>query len=206
VSLAGPKPQALEVVTFGCRLNTLDSQAIRDAAGVQNDVVVLNTCAVTGEAVRQARQAIRRMARERPQARIVVTGCAAETEGERFAAMPEVFRVIGNGLKAEPATWTNLAVPGLRLQPSVPVLGPLAARGAIAEGRTRAFVQVQTGCDHDCTFCIIPKGRGVSRRRRPWPAPRPNIAHHTRYLDPVHHLPADYPHNSDDELERQEDP
>ena len=163
MSLPGPKPQALEVVTFGCRLNTLDSQAIREAAGVQDDVVVLNTCAVTGESVRQARQTIRRIARERPQARIVVTGCAAETDASQFAAMPEVFRVMGNSLKAEPAAWANLAGPGLRLQPSDLPPRPLAARGAIAEGRTRAFVQVQTGCDHSCTFCIIPKGRGTSR-------------------------------------------
>ena len=163
MSLTGPKPQALEVVTFGCRLNTLDSQAIREAAGEQDDVVVLNTCTVTGEAVRQARQTIRRIARERPQARIVVTGCAAETDADTFAAMPEVFRVMANGLKAEPSAWSNLAAPGSRQQRADLPPRPLVARGAIAEGRTRAFVQVQTGCDHSCTFCIIPKGRGTSR-------------------------------------------
>jgi threonylcarbamoyladenosine tRNA methylthiotransferase MtaB len=166
VSEAG-ETRAVEVVTFGCRLNTLDSEAIRRAApsDLAEDLVVLNTCAVTGEAVRQARQTIRRIARERPQARIVVTGCAAQTEPETFADMPEVFQVLGNGLKADPAAWASFSEPDtLRVRvPEPGTEGPLAAYGATADGRTRAFVQVQTGCDHRCTFCIIPYGRGPSR-------------------------------------------
>ena len=154
-----------EIVTFGCRLNTLDSEAIRVATGTDEALVVFNTCAVTGEAVRQARQTIRRMARERPQARIVVTGCAAQTDPQMFASMPEVHHVLGNALKADAAAWNGLRNDhAVRIDvPAQDRRAPLAAHGATAEGRTRAFVQVQTGCDHDCTFCIIPKGRGVSR-------------------------------------------
>jgi threonylcarbamoyladenosine tRNA methylthiotransferase MtaB len=153
-----------EVVTFGCRLNTLDSEAVRSAASATgDDFVVFNTCAVTGEAVRQARQTIRRVARERPRARIVVTGCAAQAESDVFLRMPEVHHVLGEDLKADPAAWAALGK-GARLQlTSERGRPPLPARGAIAEGRTRGFVQVQSGCDHDCTFCIIPKGRGLSR-------------------------------------------
>jgi threonylcarbamoyladenosine tRNA methylthiotransferase MtaB len=168
---------SVEVVTFGCRLNTYESEVIRraaDGAGL-GDTVIVNTCAVTNEAVRQARQAIRRLHRERPAARIVVTGCAAQTDPGLFAAMPEVARVIGNGEKLETATWQSaraaLAAPsfGLDTEEKIVVNDIMALRETglhlidCVEGRTRATVQIQTGCDHRCTFCIIPYGRGNSR-------------------------------------------
>ena len=164
---------SLDVVTFGCRLNTYESEAMRRAAGAAglDDAVIVNTCAVTGEAVRQARQAIRRLRRERPHARIVVTGCAAQTEPETFAAMDEVDRVVGNGEKLAVAAWASTRA---ALEADV-VDGKLAVTDIMAvketaphlvdgiDGRVRAFVQVQNGCDHRCTFCIIPYGRGPSR-------------------------------------------
>ena len=153
----------VEVLTFGCRLNLVESEAVRRAAteAGRDNLVVVNSCAVTSEAVRQARQAIRRIRRARPDAEIIVTGCAAETETAAFAAMPEVSRLIGNGGKTLAATWKADAAsnPGdimaLREAPA-----PLT--DAIP-GHTRGFVQVQTGCDHRCTFCIIPFGRGNAR-------------------------------------------
>lgn len=154
---------SLDVVTFGCRLNAYESEAIRRAAGA-TDAVVVNTCAVTAEAVRQARQTIRKIRRKRPQARIVVTGCAAQTEAQTFAAMPEVDRVLGNAEKLDPAAWRNLDQ-----SERVAVSDIFAVKRAFApiveglEGRVRAFVQVQNGCDHRCTFCVIPFGRGNSR-------------------------------------------
>jgi threonylcarbamoyladenosine tRNA methylthiotransferase MtaB len=161
---------AVELVTFGCRLNTVESEAMRQSAAAagHGDIVIVNTCAVTGEATRQARQTIRRLKRERPEARIVVTGCAAQVEPERFAAMAEVDSVIGNAEKLRPATWRALAAPDFgaaRVQVadiiSVRETAPRLLDGF--DGRTRAFVQVQNGCDHRCTFCIIPFGRGNSR-------------------------------------------
>jgi threonylcarbamoyladenosine tRNA methylthiotransferase MtaB len=164
---------AFDVVTFGCRLNTYESEAMRRAAGAAglDDAVIVNTCAVTGEAVRQARQAIRRLRRERPHARIVVTGCAAQTEPETFAAMDEVDRVVGNGEKLAAATWASTRaalageVDGGKLAVTdimaVKEMAPHLVDGI--DGRVRAFVQVQNGCDHRCTFCIIPYGRGPSR-------------------------------------------
>jgi threonylcarbamoyladenosine tRNA methylthiotransferase MtaB len=164
---------ALDVVTFGCRLNTYESEAMRRAAGAAglDDAVIVNTCAVTGEAVRQARQAIRRLRRERPHARIVVTGCAAQTEPEIFAAMDEVDRVIGNGEKLEVASWasTRAALAGEIDDGKLAVTDIMAVKETAPhlvdgiDGRVRAFVQVQNGCDHRCTFCIIPYGRGPSR-------------------------------------------
>jgi threonylcarbamoyladenosine tRNA methylthiotransferase MtaB len=157
---------SVDVVTFGCRLNAAESEVIRretDRAGVANAVVV-NTCAVTGEAVRQARQAIRKLRRERPEAKIVVTGCAAQIEPQTFAAMPEVDRVLGNEEKLSAAAWIALGGAG-----KISVSDIMMAKTAIPqridgiEGRTRAFLQVQNGCDHRCTFCIIPFGRGNSR-------------------------------------------
>ena len=154
---------SVDVVTFGCRLNTYESEVIRrtaEAAGVA-DAVVVNTCAVTAEAVRQAKQSIRRIKRERPDARIVVTGCAAQTEPGMFAAMPEVDRVVGNEEKLGARLWqTNdkIAVADIM---AVKEMRPHAVDSI--EGRARAFVQVQNGCDHRCTFCIIPYGRGNSR-------------------------------------------
>jgi threonylcarbamoyladenosine tRNA methylthiotransferase MtaB len=168
---------SVEVVTFGCRLNTYESEVIRrnaEGAGLA-DAVVVNTCAVTGEAVRQARQTIRRLRRERPQARILVTGCAAQTEPETFANMGEVDRVIGNDEKmradAWSETWDFLArgAFGLGTDEKIAVNDIMAVRETAAhlidglDGRARAFVQVQNGCDHRCTFCIIPYGRGNSR-------------------------------------------
>jgi threonylcarbamoyladenosine tRNA methylthiotransferase MtaB len=158
---------SVDLVTFGCRLNTYESEIIKreaGAAGVENAVVV-NTCAVTGEAVRQARQTIRRIKRERPDARIVVTGCAAQTEAQKFAAMPEVDRVLGNTDKFDRAAWRGserLAVADIMAETRM-----RAQNVDAIEGRTRAFVQVQNGCDHRCTFCIIPFGRGNSRSLAP---------------------------------------
>jgi len=160
-----PMKPSLEVVTFGCRLNACESEAIRAQAiadGVEN-TVVFNTCAVTGEAVRQARQAIRKARRDRPGARLVVTGCAAQIEPAAFASMAEVDMVLGNDRKAAPGA---LAADGERvrvadiLQARGGAQGPSGARFA---GRARAYVEVQNGCDHRCTFCIIPFGRGNAR-------------------------------------------
>jgi threonylcarbamoyladenosine tRNA methylthiotransferase MtaB len=151
-----------DVVTFGCRLNITESEAIRGAASGLEDAVVVNTCAVTAEAVRQARQTIRRIKRERPSARVVVTGCAAQTEPATFAAMPEVDRVIGNEEKLDPRIWAD---DGARIAVGDIMAVQRHAAQAVdsIEGHTRAFLQVQNGCDHRCTFCIIPFGRGNSR-------------------------------------------
>jgi threonylcarbamoyladenosine tRNA methylthiotransferase MtaB len=167
---------SVEVVTFGCRLNTYESEVIRrnaEGAGLA-DAVVVNTCAVTAEAVRQARQTIRRLKRERPDARILVTGCAAQTEPETFAQMDEVDRVIGNDEKMRPDVWAAthdyLARPfGIGDEEKIAVNDIMTVTETAAhlidglDGRARAFVQVQNGCDHRCTFCIIPYGRGNSR-------------------------------------------
>lgn len=161
-------PAAPEIHTFGCRLNIAESEAIArrmEAVGLA-DAVVVNTCAVTTEATRQARQAIRRIARERPGARVVVTGCAAQVEPEAFAAMPEIAHLVGNEEKLEAETWARLAEPDAPRRLLSDVMRARTARAPDAappRGRTRAFVQVQTGCDHRCTFCVIPFGRGNSR-------------------------------------------
>ena len=168
----------VEVVTFGCRLNTYESEAMqrRAEAAAMSDVVIVNTCAVTAEATRQARQSIRRIAREKPEARIVVTGCAAQVEPETFASMPEVAQVLGNHDKMKAETWTSVQAAldavsdfGVASTEKVRVNDIMAVRETAVHlidgmrGRTRAFVQVQNGCDHRCTFCIIPYGRGNSR-------------------------------------------
>jgi threonylcarbamoyladenosine tRNA methylthiotransferase MtaB len=159
---------AIDVVTFGCRLNAYESEAIKARAGeaqLQNAVVV-NTCAVTAEAVRQSRQAIRKLKRERPNARIIVTGCAAQTEPETYAAMPEVDAVLGNQEKLTAAAYADF---GQGLSERVRVNDIMSVTETAPqmvdhfEGRARAFLQVQNGCDHRCTFCIIPYGRGNSR-------------------------------------------
>ncbi len=157
--------------TLGCRLNAYETEAMKElsaAAGVENAVVV-NTCAVTAEAVRKAKQEIRRLSRENPGATIIVTGCAAQTEPETFAAMPEVARVIGNTEKMRAATWEGLKAPDLigkteRVQVD-DIMSVRETAGHLIDGfgRHRAYVQVQNGCDHRCTFCIIPYGRGNSR-------------------------------------------
>ncbi|MGH6770451.1 MAG: tRNA (N(6)-L-threonylcarbamoyladenosine(37)-C(2))-methylthiotransferase MtaB [Xanthobacteraceae bacterium] len=155
----------VDVVTFGCRLNAYEAEVIRrevDAAGVENAVVV-NTCAVTAEAVRQAKQAIRKLARERPDACIVVTGCAAQIEPAAFAEMPEVDRVLGNEEKLRAASWAMLDSEKILVNDIMAVKETAAHLIDGLEGRARAFVQVQNGCDHRCTFCVIPYGRGNSR-------------------------------------------
>ena len=156
------------LATLGCRLNAYESEAMREmaeAAGLQGAVIV-NTCAVTAEAVRKARQEIRRLARENPGAPILVTGCAAQTEPETFAAMPEVTRVIGNHEKMQPATWAAPDLIGATEKIMVDdIMSVRETAGHLIDGfgRHRAYVQVQNGCDHRCTFCIIPFGRGNSR-------------------------------------------
>ncbi|MFO1013171.1 MAG: tRNA (N(6)-L-threonylcarbamoyladenosine(37)-C(2))-methylthiotransferase MtaB [Caulobacteraceae bacterium] len=154
----------LDVVTFGCRLNAYESEAVRaqaEADGISN-AIVFNTCAVTGEAVRQARQAIRKARRERPDARLIVTGCAAQIDPAAFAAMPEVDLVVGNAEKAAPGA---LFAEGPRVRVN-DIMSVRETAGHLISGlkdRARAYVEVQNGCDHRCTFCIIPFGRGNSR-------------------------------------------
>ena len=169
----------VEVITFGCRLNAFESEVIArqaDSAGL-TDTIVINSCAVTNEAVAQARQSIRRLKRERPDARIVVTGCAAQTQAAMFADMAEVDRVLGNDDKMRGEAWHATAA---AFDTGSDVAGNIASKIAVTDimavtemaphlvdgfqsGLPRAFVQVQNGCDHRCTFCIIPFGRGNSR-------------------------------------------
>ncbi len=137
------KPQ---VVSLGCRLNIAESETIRSILRDAGDIVVVNSCAVTAEAVRHTRQTIRRIRRERPQARLMVTGCAADIEREAIASMPEVDGLVANGAKLDARAWNA---------PPCPALLP--------PRRTRAFIAIQNGCDHACTFCVIPQGRGTSR-------------------------------------------
>ncbi|MCW8916682.1 MAG: tRNA (N(6)-L-threonylcarbamoyladenosine(37)-C(2))-methylthiotransferase MtaB [Magnetovibrio sp.] len=160
--------QGNDVVTLGCRLNTLESEVMRDEmnkAGV-NDAVIINTCAVTSEAERQARQTIRRIKRERPDARIIVTGCAAQLDPDKFAKMKEVERVVGNEEKLHGETLLGL---GQNEATSIVVSDINEVRETAGhlvsglDGRTRAFVMIQQGCDNDCTFCIIPAARGPNR-------------------------------------------
>ncbi|KQY41837.1 tRNA (N(6)-L-threonylcarbamoyladenosine(37)-C(2))-methylthiotransferase MtaB [Rhizobium sp. Root483D2] len=161
----------VDVITFGCRLNTYESEVMRaqaEKAGLNNAILV-NTCAVTGEAVRQARQAIRRARRDNPHARIIVTGCAAQTEKQTFAEMPEVDAVLGNEEKLTSASYRSLPDFGVSAEEKLRVNDIMSVRETapqmvkLIEGHVRAFIQVQNGCDHRCTFCIIPYGRGNSR-------------------------------------------
>jgi threonylcarbamoyladenosine tRNA methylthiotransferase MtaB len=158
--------EGVEVVTFGCRLNAYESEQARARAlgdGLDN-AVIFNTCAVTGEAVRQARQAIRRARRERPDAKLIVTGCAAQIEPETFAAMAEVDAVLGNGLKSAPGAYAREALETRVRVDDIDSIHETA--GHLVDGltdRARAYVEVQNGCDHRCTFCVIPYGRGPSR-------------------------------------------
>jgi threonylcarbamoyladenosine tRNA methylthiotransferase MtaB len=190
--------QGVQVVTFGCRLNIQESEAIRrqaEAAG-HRELIVVNTCAVTSEATRQARQVIRRLHRDHPDARIVVTGCAAQIEPARFAGMDEVAAVLGNHEKMQPGTWSALAasnsfgartgsgaVSGLDAFEKVQVSDIATVTETAVhmldgfDAHTRAFVQVQNGCDHACSFCIIPQGRGRSRS-----APMGSIVEQVRRL------------------------
>jgi threonylcarbamoyladenosine tRNA methylthiotransferase MtaB len=170
---------SIDVVTFGCRLNAFETEVIaREAerAGL-TDTIVINSCAVTNEAVAQARQSIRRLKRERPQARIVVTGCAAQTQASMFADMAEVDRVVGNDDKMRGEAWRHARVAfdaaagfGIASEEKIAVADIMAVREmaphlleGFQKGLPRVFVQVQNGCDHRCTFCIIPYGRGNSR-------------------------------------------
>jgi threonylcarbamoyladenosine tRNA methylthiotransferase MtaB len=154
--------------TLGCRLNTYETEAMKglaEAAGVR-DAVVVNSCAVTSEAVRQARQQVRRLKRQNPAARVVVTGCAAQTDPGAFAAMPEVDLVLGNAEKLRPEPWARLAVGEAARVEVGDIMAERRTAAPLIDGlgtRARAYVQVQTGCDHRCTFCIIPFGRGNSR-------------------------------------------
>jgi threonylcarbamoyladenosine tRNA methylthiotransferase MtaB len=147
----------VEVVTFGCRLNIVESETIahRGASG-EDDLVVVNTCAVTSEAARQARQAIRRLHRERPQAKIIVTGCAAQIDPQSFSALDGVTRIVGNARKEQAAT--GLTEHGFAFDRET-----RQRASSASDGQTRAFLAVQNGCDHRCTFCVIPIGRGPSR-------------------------------------------
>ncbi len=153
----------VEIVNFGCRLNLVEGEAMRRAAQAagRDNLVIVNTCAVTAEAARQARQTIRRLKREAPEREIIVTGCAAQIGAAAFAAMPEVGRILGNAEKLRAGAFTTRAarveVGDIFAEPAVP-----PALGAV-EDHTRAFLAIQTGCDHRCTFCIIPYGRGASR-------------------------------------------
>jgi threonylcarbamoyladenosine tRNA methylthiotransferase MtaB len=159
---------AADVITFGCRLNAYESEAVRARAaeaGLSN-AIIFNTCAVTGEAVRQSRQAIRKARRARPDAKIIVTGCAAQTEPETYAAMAEVDLVLGNREKLESASYADFGVANaerVRVNDIMSVKETASQFVDSFEGRARAFLQVQNGCDHRCTFCVIPFGRGNSR-------------------------------------------
>ncbi len=157
--------------TLGCRLNAYETEAMKELAakaGIEGAVVV-NTCAVTAEAVRKAKQEIRKLRRENPDATLIVTGCAAQTEPETFAAMPEVTKVIGNTKKMQAETWQSLNAPDLIGETERVMVDDIMSvtetAGHLIDGfgRHRAYVQVQNGCDHRCTFCIIPYGRGNSR-------------------------------------------
>ncbi|MDP8994282.1 MAG: tRNA (N(6)-L-threonylcarbamoyladenosine(37)-C(2))-methylthiotransferase MtaB [Pseudomonadota bacterium] len=158
-----------ELITLGCRLNAAEGEAMRALAAGEDDLVIVNSCAVTHEAVRQTRQAIRKAKRARPEARVVVTGCAAQIEPESFAAMPEVSRVVGNREKLDAASFVptngvlSPAPAAIRVSDIMAVRETAPHLAAGFAERARAFVEVQNGCDHRCTFCIIPYGRGNSR-------------------------------------------
>jgi len=158
----------LDIVTFGCRLNTYESEVMRrhaEGAGL-DDMIIVNTCAVTAEATRQARQSIRRMKRERPDTPIVVTGCAAQINPKEFADMPEVATILGNQEKLEAKSFNGLTLENLERVQVNDIFSVTETAGHLIDGfqdRARAFVQIQNGCNHRCTFCIIPYGRGNSR-------------------------------------------
>ncbi len=156
---------SVEIVTFGCRLNANESEAIRKAAteAGRTNLIVVNTCAVTNEATAQARQTIRKLRRSNPSSDIVVTGCAAQTDPAMFADMPEVTQVLGNAGKMKPASWADPGTERVRVDDIMSVKETALHLIDGMQGLARAFVQVQNGCDHRCTFCIIPYGRGPSR-------------------------------------------
>jgi len=154
-----------DVITFGCRLNAYESEAIRARAAEAglSDAIIVNTCAVTAEAVRQSRQAIRKLRRERPAARIIVTGCAAQTEPDTYAKMGEVDLVLGNAEKLDAESYAFGINERVRVNDIMSVKETASQFVESFDGRSRAFLQVQNGCNHRCTFCIIPFGRGNSR-------------------------------------------
>ncbi len=153
---------AARVVSLGCRLNAAEAATIETllARAGDGDTLVVNTCAVTGEAERDGLAAIRRLRRENPSARIVATGCAVQLDPARYEALPEIDAVVGNAAKLDPASWVarETAVPGFDGRPAFVEDAP-----GFVDGRTRAFVEIQQGCDHRCTFCVIPFARGPSR-------------------------------------------
>ena len=159
---------SVDVITFGCRLNTYESEVAKTHAAEAglDDAVIVNTCAVTAEAVRQARQAVRKVRRERPAAKIIVTGCAAQIEPATFAKMDEADFVIGNAEKTAAETFLRIAANDLarvKVNDIASVRETAAHMVAGFGARARAYVEVQNGCDHRCTFCVIPYGRGPSR-------------------------------------------
>jgi threonylcarbamoyladenosine tRNA methylthiotransferase MtaB len=169
----------IDVITFGCRLNGLESEVMRlkaEEAGL-TDAILVNTCAVTAEAVRQARQAIHRAKRKHPDKRIVVAGCAAQIDPGSFASMAEVDRVLGNAEKLDAASYDFHYDQRVRVGDIMAVRETAAPPVARLRGHTRAFVEIQNGCDHRCTFCVIPYGRGNSRS-----VPMPEIVEHIRSL------------------------
>uniref|UniRef100_UPI0035931A39 tRNA (N(6)-L-threonylcarbamoyladenosine(37)-C(2))- methylthiotransferase MtaB n=1 Tax=Blastomonas sp. TaxID=1909299 RepID=UPI0035931A39 len=154
----GPK-----IIAMGCRLNIAEGEAMRDLTAAHDDLVIINSCAVTNEAVRQTRQAIRKARKARPDARIIVTGCAAQTDPAMFAAMPEVDRVVGNIDKLDITSFAPRANDRVRVSDIMAVRQTAPHLATAYAEHARAFVEVQNGCDHRCTFCIIPFGRGNSR-------------------------------------------
>ena len=151
------------VLSFGCRLNAYESEVMRGHAAGRENLVIVNSCAVTAEAERQVRQAIRKARREHPAAEIVVTGCAAQIDPARYAAMPEVSRVLGNGEKLRPESWAAGTQPRVQVDDILRLRETASHLTHAFAERSRAFLQVQQGCDHRCTFCIIPFGRGNNR-------------------------------------------
>ena len=170
----------IEVISMGCRLNLAESNALAEQLADQDDVVIVNSCAVTNEAVRQTRQAIRQARKRRPDARIMVTGCAAQVEPETFRNMPEVSAVFGNAEKQDTVLLNQIVQSPDRpvVVSDIMTLQQTAPHLVTAySGKTRAFVEVQNGCDHRCTFCIIPYGRGNSRS-----VPAGSVVEHIRTL------------------------
>ncbi len=154
---------SIEVLTFGCRLNAYESEVMRGHAEGLDNIIIINTCAVTAEAERQSRQAIRRARRTSPDARIIVTGCAAQIDPDAYAAMPEIDLLLGNGEKLDPDAFTQPGGGRVRVGDIMAARRTAPHLVSGFEGRMRAYVQVQNGCDHRCTFCVIPYGRGNSR-------------------------------------------
>lgn len=170
----------IEVISMGCRLNLAESNALAEQLADQDDVVIVNSCAVTNEAVRQTRQAIRQARKRRPDARIMVTGCAAQVEPETFRNMPEVSAIFGNAEKQDPVLLNQIvqSIDRPVVVSDIMTLQQTAPHLVTAySGKTRAFVEVQNGCDHRCTFCIIPYGRGNSRS-----VPAGSVVEHIRTL------------------------